>query len=44
MKEMSNPQQQNQRKGLIEQDKLNRQIPFHPKKTLSGRPIHSPRL
>ena len=28
---MSNLQQQNQRKALIEQDKLNRQTPFDPK-------------
>jgi hypothetical protein len=31
---MSNPQQQNQRKSIIEQDKLNRQTPFDPQKQL----------
>jgi hypothetical protein len=31
---MSNPQQQNQRKSFIEQDKLNRQTPFDPQKQL----------
>jgi hypothetical protein len=29
---ISNPQQQNQRKTIIEQDRLNRQIPFDPRK------------
>jgi hypothetical protein len=31
---MSNLQQQNQRKALIEQDKLNRQTPFDPPRQL----------
>lgn len=31
---MSNLQQQNQRKVIIEQDKLNRHIPFDPQKQL----------
>jgi hypothetical protein len=31
---MSNQQLQNQRKALIEQDKLNRQSPFDPQKQL----------
>lgn len=30
--EMSNLQQQNQRKAIIEQDKVNRQTPFDPQK------------
>jgi hypothetical protein len=29
---LSNPQQQNQRRSLIEEDKLNRQTPFDPQK------------
>jgi hypothetical protein len=33
-KEMSILQQQNQRKWIIEQDKLNRQTPFDPQKQL----------
>lgn len=32
--EMSNLQQQNQRKAIIEQDKVNRQTPFDPQKQL----------
>ena len=32
--EMSNLQQQDQRKAIIEQDKLNRQTPFDPQKQL----------
>lgn len=31
---MSNLQQQNQRKSIIEQDKFNRQTPFDPQKQL----------
>jgi hypothetical protein len=31
---MSNLQQQNQRKAIIEQDKVNRQTPFDPRKQL----------
>ena len=31
---MSNLQQQNQRRALVEQDELNRQIPFDPQKQL----------
>lgn len=31
---MSNLQQQNQRRALVEQDKLNRQEPFDPQKQL----------